>query len=191
MSHRAGASEAHPSSERTLVNQRGCVRRSASLSHRCRYLAVRGVRCSSNARQRPTGATRGNCCVPHASTALPPGDVFENGIGRLQHRLFGIPWREQQKLTPALGMKKRLYVLNHGFPRSRRMHALGHSHVCCTQHHAFESLNDPHAPSKLNNNRASPGFFGEKSIAMVLFFHQRDLELQIRRASRPLAAVDT
>ena len=121
----------------------------------------------------------------------PQGDAFENGRGRWQHRLFGIPWKQQQKLTPTLGMMKNQHLLNHGFPRRRRMHALGHSHIGCTQHRAFKSLSDPHAPSNLNNNRASPGFYGEKPIEIALFFHQRDLELQIRRASRRLAAVDT
>ena len=66
--HKAGASEAHPSSQRTPVQPRRCVRRAASRSRRCRYFAVKGAPCASSARWRPTGATRGNCCAPHVST---------------------------------------------------------------------------------------------------------------------------
>ena len=66
--HKAGASEAHPSSQRTPVQPRRCVRRAASRSCRCRYFAVKGAPCASNARWRRTGATRENCCAHRVST---------------------------------------------------------------------------------------------------------------------------
>ena len=61
------------------------------------------------------------------------------------------------------------------------MHAPGLRHVCCTHHQAFQSLSVRNAGTKLNKNRASPGFFyAGELLSTDLFSRKRDLELQIR-----------
>ena len=43
--------------------------REGSIRMQCPCLSVPAAACASNGRWRPTGATRGNCSVPHAVTA--------------------------------------------------------------------------------------------------------------------------
>ena len=98
----------------------------------------------------------------------PPGDASEISKERPKRRRFRMSYQQRQKLTRTPGLCP----------------------VRCSHHQAFQSLSDPNASSKPNNNPDNPGFYGEEPVAMVLFSNQRDLELQIKDAKGTLAAVD-
>ena len=136
--HKAGASEAHPSSQRTPVQPRRCVRRAASRSCRCRYFAVKGAQCASSARWRRTGATRGNCCVPRVSTVR---RCLEKRPRAAESKVLpnSVPTATKADASSGNDVVVVPYMI-HGFPRRRRMHAPGFRHVCCTHHQAFQSL---------------------------------------------------
>ena len=78
----------------------------------------------------------------------PRGEASEYRRGAASRWIFRIPYQQQQQLRAAAGMIPRSLILNHGFPCRRRMHALGHSDVCCTHNQTLQSLSDLNSTHK-------------------------------------------
>ena len=94
----------------------------------------------------------------------PRGEASEYRRGAASRWIFRIPYQRQQQLRAAAGMIPWTLILNHGFPCRRRMHALGHSDVCCTHNQTLQSLSDLNSTHKpqTETGRVPVFFYGRE-----------------------------